>query len=353
MQIDLMRLQKSVKQWSSEREQLSKKIRQAHNSIRDISVFDNISLYDRMLKLPDLYDKSNHTEFVATLQAMLESCNKSVFYDLDKSDLEQIRDYKGAPPPLYFPPEFKLFKTYIHRGLPVVVGAEPGIGKTTFAINMMINAVIDKHHSLFFSMEMTKVQVWCKLYQVYKKKYLNERITFTSVLEIIRKGDELIEWPKIQEFVKDYQKYIHIIDLDELSAGQMVAIYEHCADKIGKNPEFVFIDYVQLVSPEQSIMRSTIREQVMATSRILKSKSKRTGSVFIELSQVDDKGRTNESRELEKNAGMKVILERDIDDDTGEMSDTVKIRVKKNRFGKVTMSEVKFDGETGSIGEVE
>lgn len=77
----------------------------------------------------------------------------------------------------------------------------------------------------------------------------------------------------------------------------------------------------------------------------VKSKQK----VGILISQLNDDGKTAESRQFEKDAGQWVVIERKYDDKTDTFSDEVVIRFKKGRRTGTGRVVCHIDGGSGAF----
>jgi replicative DNA helicase len=333
-----------------ERDGLNKSIQKASVQLKKDQLLDNPMLYDRMLELPDLYDSGQMQRCGEICQAIADTVKSTLVYDT-RPAIEIIKERKAKmEKPMLFPHEFGFSKLPIHRGFPIVIGAGTGVGKTSFSANMAVAAAMNEETTLFISLEQDIIQLWLKLFTVYQKKYKRKTYSFNSVSEIVRLSHKYPdEWKEFEEFVNEFSKYIELVDMDNMTASQIISRYEMAVDKFEKNPDYVQIDYMQLISPEGK--NQEIRLSLIETSRLLTAKAKSSGSVIIEYSQINDKEDFAESGEMKKAASIAMILRRNEDKNTGEKEASVTLAITKSRFTQCMSSTIKFDGVSGAIGE--
>ena len=88
------------------------------------------------------------------------------------------------------------------------------------------------------------------------------------------------------------------------------------------------IDYIQLVPPDRE--RDSRQEDVAATSRALKLLARELKSVVVACAQINDKGESRESRQIENDADMLIRIGAPDPESCGPVV-TVQLAVKKNR----------------------
>ncbi len=163
----------------------------------------------------------------------------------------------------------------LHGSELVLIAARPGMGKTSFALNIAQNAAIDSHATVaIFNLEMSGIQL------------VNRMLASEAMInsESLKKGnikDE--EWEKIGEAVEVLsQANIYIDDTSTITVSEIAA---RCRKlKMEKELDLVVIDYIQLMSSNR---KGVSREQEIADiSRNLKILSKELNIPIIALSQL-------------------------------------------------------------------
>lgn len=332
------------------RDELNKDIQRIGFDLKRKELYDNLSLYDSMMNLPNLYDKGDFGAILNKCQAIVDSLKSSMQFAKQKPAIEIIADYENEPAPMTFPREFNLHNIYVHRGLSTAVGAAPGVGKSTFAANLVLSAaIIENQTAIVNSMEMTILQFWTKLFQIYLFKFKNEDYTFNAILGAIRDKKKYPElWKRYSDFVIEFEKKILVVSNEYLSGNQMCGLLERLSDRWGKYPDWWVIDYIQLSSPEK--FTGDKRESLIETVRLLNQKSKMTNVATVLLSQINSLEKYAESAEIENGAGIGILLRRKKVKDSEEKEASVDIVIRKNRFGRTMKVNVPFHGSSGSIG---
>lgn len=164
----------------------------------------------------------------------------------------------------------------------VILAGRPGMGKTSVAVNMLLNAGILGIRGMFFSLEMPEEQI------VQKMLSAQSGVPYWKIRE--RKCD-----PFEMEYLTDaYEKVKDIVSLIDGSTN--ICIEEIKAKVIAENTKaplsFVIIDYLQFIKP--SAGHGTRDQEIGHITRTLKGIAKDLNIPVIALAQL--------SREVEKRA---------------------------------------------------
>ncbi len=174
----------------------------------------------------------------------------------------------------------------LHGSELILIAARPGMGKTSFAMNIAQNAAISTGITVaVFNLEMPGIQI--------ANRMLSSEAMVSS--DALKKGnikDE--EWEKIGEAV-DVLSHANIY-IDDTSAITVAEICARCRKlKIEHNLGMVIIDYIQLISSKGG---NRSREQEVAEiSRSLKVLAKELNIPIIALSQLN---RSVEKRDVKE-----------------------------------------------------
>lgn len=225
----------------------------------------------------------------------------------------------------------------LQRGELIIVAGRPGIGKTSFALNIAENiAVKAKLGVVVFSLEMTGVQLVQRMISSFAK------VDQTSM----KRGDlSYDEMDKIYEAVSTLKhSQIYIAESPGINVIDLRARVRRLKDQLG-DLGLVVIDYVQIMSGlgENRTNRS---QEIAEISRSLKSLALELNVPIILLSQLnrDVEGRPDkrpnisdlrESGALEQDADIVLLLYRDdyYNPETSQQKGKAELNIAKNRSG--------------------
>ncbi len=238
----------------------------------------------------------------------------------------------------------------LRPGQMIVVGARPGVGKTSFALNLMVNAAAKSHATVaFFSLEMSKVEIAQRLLSAQAR---------IGLMDIRSANIQDNQWPQILEATKDLSQLDILIDD---TPGTTVTEIRAKARRMLHNKEkaIVIIDYLQLLSsPEGGRQSDSRATQVSEMSRGIKIMAKDLGVPVIALSQLnrqvtDRKGQRpqlsdlRESGSIEQDADIVILLDRSMTDEEAERDDrpdkdVTEFIIAKNRSGPLAIVPLMF-----------
>jgi len=187
----------------------------------------------------------------------------------------------------------------------IIIGSRPSIGKTSLALSMATNiAIKNKIPCGFFTLEMSAISLMQRI--ISAESRINSNSLRTGLLKgkdferIIKDAGRIYDAPLIFQDTPS----IPLLDLRSL-ARRMVSKHK---------VEIVFIDYIGLVSPENS--KQDRHEQISQISRSLKALARELNIPIVVLSQVgrQSEGKTpsladlRESGALEQDADVVLLL---------------------------------------------
>ncbi|MDR2602582.1 MAG: replicative DNA helicase [Spirochaetaceae bacterium] len=227
----------------------------------------------------------------------------------------------------------------------IVIGARPSLGKTALALNMAMNAAIkNKTPVAFFSLEMSDIALGLRMLSAEAhvdsmslKTGFMDSATYNS---ITMAAGNLYELP------------IYIIDQPNMKLFDLQSSAMRL--KAEKNIGIIFIDYLQLIVPENS-GRMKDYEQVTEISRSIKGLAKSLDVPIVALSQVGRPSEGNRpslaslrgSGSIEQDADVVIFLHREriTDKPQGDKqpeSLETELIVAKNRNGAVGECKLAF-----------
>lgn len=237
----------------------------------------------------------------------------------------------------------------LRPGQMVVVGARPGVGKTSFALNLCVNAAAEGASVAFFSLEMSKIEIAQRLLSAQAK---------IGLMDIRSANIRDNQWPQILEATQDLSKLDIMIDD---TPGTTVTEIRAKARRMlhGKEKGLVIIDYLQLLSAPAGTNRNDNRATIVGDmSRGIKIMAKDLGVPVVALSQLNRvvEGRTGkrpqlsdlrESGSIEQDADIVILLDRSMTDEEAERNDrpdkdVTEFIIAKNRSGPLAVVPLMF-----------
>ena len=288
-------------------------------------------------------DSSALTPLSSSMVETLTNLQKISGPDADK--------YKGIPT------GFRLLDTVLTglgRGDLVILAARPGMGKTSFALNVALNvAKSEKKTVAMFSLEMSREQLATRLLSS-EACVENTRLVTGSLRET--------DWEKIAAAAGVLNRVdIRIDDNPMLSVADMNAKCRRI-DSLG----LVVIDYLQLMTSASGGRSGENRQQVVSEmSRMLKVMAKELNVPVICLSQLsranekrDDKrpmlSDLRESGAIEQDADIVMFLYRDdYYNEDSEKRNIAECIVAKNRHGETGKVELRWMPEYTTFATLE
>lgn len=245
--------------------------------------------------------------------------------------------------------------TGLNRTDLIIVGARPGMGKTSFALNIARNAAIQSKKTVcFFSLEMTRDQL--------AQRMLSNEASIES--EKLRTGELTTdEWTRlVQAGTQLSQASIYFDETPGITVPEMKAKLRRVN---GGKVDLVVIDYLGLM---QSARKTENRvQEVSDITRNLKAMAKELGVPVVACAQLsrgtETKGKSHkpaladlrESGSIEQDADIVMFIYREnyyrseTEDNVSpeDMPDPNKaeIIVAKNRHGSVDTVELYWDGK--------
>ena len=158
----------------------------------------------------------------------------------------------------------------------IIIAGRPSMGKTAFAIQLMLNIASQNIPVLFFSLEMGKVAISMRMVSClsgYSKDYIENNDLSNYELDLINKAiDKFASYP------------IFIDDTPALSIYSMRSKIRRFKQKYGI--KIVFLDYIQLCRGEEKQIGNK-NDYIGSVSSMCKQCAKEFEIPFIALSQLN------------------------------------------------------------------
>ncbi|HHT44641.1 MAG TPA: replicative DNA helicase [Fastidiosipila sp.] len=223
-----------------------------------------------------------------------------------------------------------------------VLASRPGVGKTSFALNIAHNAVRHGHTTAIFSLEMSKEEIGTRVLVAESK------VPGTTLERITPKHEDA--WTRIADALNDLLPVP--LYIDDRSGATVVEMQAKCKQLQLEQGglDLVIVDYLQLMSGSgREGGRSENRQQEISDiSRMLKLMARELGVPVIALSQLSRAGTQSKRRPMLSDLRESGAIEQDADvvmflypleasEDKEEAPDpinTVDLIVEKNRHGE-------------------
>lgn len=263
------------------------------------------------------------------------------------ADPETREDYIGVPCGIG---ELDKMITGLNKSDLIILGARPGMGKTSFALNIARNVAVNASKTVcFFSLEMTRDQL--------AQRMLSSEAGIKS--EKLRTGDlDPDEWTRLAQAGNHLsQAEIYFDETSTITVPEMKAKLRRM-----KKVDLVIIDYLGLMKSAKSTENRV--QEVSEISRNLKIMAKELRIPVIACAQLsrgtEAKGKSHrpalsdlrESGSIEQDADIVLFLYRDTyydseKDDDADRSDpnSAECIVAKNRHGEIGTVKMHWDGQ--------
>lgn len=232
----------------------------------------------------------------------------------------------------------------------IILGARPGVGKTSFALNITRNIAVNEGKTVcFFSLEMTRDQLAQRLLSneaAIPSEHLRDSLKMTDM-----------EWVRLAQASETLSKAnIYLDESSNITVPEMKAKIRRM-----KNVDMVVIDYLGLM--KSATIKENRVQEVSDISRSLKIMAKELNIPMLVCAQlnrgIEAKGTgkahkpgladLRDSGSIEQDADVVMFLYRnttpDDDDEYSEDPDTVECIIAKNRHGETKTIKLNWDGK--------
>lgn len=237
----------------------------------------------------------------------------------------------------------------------IIVAGRPGMGKTTWALNIATNNILAGKTVLIFSLEMTNEQL-------IKKIISSESgLSMDSLLTGNLTSDQWNKFNVIEDQLSKTNLYVY----DKSPITIETLINKTKAIQAIKDVDLIVVDYLQLLmtsnkAPSNSDSRAASMTYI---SNLLKGLAKDVGCPLISLSQLNRgvEARTDkrpvlsdlrDSGSIEQDADMVIMLYRQEYYDSLDTG-LAEVIIRKNRLGETGDFELAFDGSRSKFLDAE
>ena len=332
-------------------------------------VFDK-SVLRRLIDAADSIQKDAYSEG-DSVENVVDAAEQRIFeiaQNNEKRDFVHIKDVivqtygrlkelqeEGADEKLGLKTEFSdLDKVVVGfgKGDLVIVGARPGVGKTSFCLNLATNIAKKSGKSVcIFSLEMSNEQLVSRI--IASEALVDSQKMRTGKLEPR-------DWENIANAASTLSEAnIYIDDTTNISITAMKAKLRRV-----KNLGLVVVDYLQLMESEKGRKDGSRVNEIAEISRGLKIMAKELNVPLITCSQLSrgtekEKERKpmlsdlRDSGSIEQDADMVIFLSRDYYGNDPDKANTVDVIVAKNRHGELGTVQMSWLGQYTKFSSLE
>ena len=300
----------------------------------------------------EVINEFNQSQSIKSFETMLTDLNEvSMISATDETSTKKIVDEFVEE--LYSDEPKKVIKTgyplmdYKIGGLEptqlVVIAARPSVGKTGFALQMMLNIAKQGYKTSLFSLETTGVAILERMLST---------ITGIELKRIKQKAD--LTYDDLTKLTKGASEILKLgIDVNSQSNVSTQEVRKQAMKNKDKQ-QVIFIDYLQLMQTDSKLDR---RNGIEKISRDLKIIANETGAIIVLLSQLsrgvesrnDKRPMLSDMKEaggIEADASLAMLLYRedyynqDEEDELGKS--IVECNVAKNKDGETGVIEFEY-----------
>ena len=257
---------------------------------------------DAEKKIFEISKKKQHQDIIRVAELADQKIKLLDEYQNSTSELSGI-------PTGYF--AFDQMTGGLHGSDLMILAARPAMGKTAFALNLAISVAKQNKHVLVYSLEMGNEQLFDRILSIMA------RIRLKSLKDNMLKKEEMFKMGEIFGEITEMPLYIS----DSASVNMMELKSTARRLKSEGKLDFLLIDYLQLINPQEGYRKSR-EQEISEISRSLKLLAKELNIPILTLSQLsrgveqrNDKrpmlSDLRESGAIEQDADLVMFLYRD------------------------------------------
>lgn len=246
--------------------------------------------------------------------------------------------------------DFDRFFDGFQKGHLTIIGARPGVGKTSFMLNLVINQIFQNKTKIgIFSLEMPALSI------AEKMVFIRARIDYRNAKSGVIQPTQFNE---LYGAVKAFAG--HCVLIDDTAKINIYTLTNRIKHWIDSNQvQIVFIDYLQLISATDR--NRSKYEQITEISQQLKIIAKEADIPIVCLAQLnrnavatkDTKPRVSDLRDsgaIEQDADEILLLDCPSLETPTEKPGLLMVNIGKNRFGQTGDFQLVFEKNTGFMG---
>ena len=310
------------------------------------------ALVDVLRSLPERAYDELRRDFLEVLTHELSPAGKAYTSEELVEEFSEVLSRPGGSSFLTGFSSLDRLISYRGGALYVVLAARPGMGKTSFLLNMLLRNAAEGRRVLFFSLEMSRQEI------MYRVASILSGVPLTRIREGYMTEEEA---DSVRTALGVFASYDFRVVDDPAVGLDGVMVLSRLS-----SPDLVAIDYLQLVEPD-SRLRMDRREVVTEVSRGLKFISRSLDVPVVAVAQLSRRPEERadrrpqladirESGQIEQDADLVVFLYREEyyrRQVPPELAGIMEVNVAKQRQGPTGIVKMHFDGSTQRLSEIE
>ena len=241
-----------------------------------------------------------------------------------------------------------------------ILAGRPGMGKTSFALNLCENAVRENGSGvtvLFFTLEQRSEEIMTKMLSAISEVPFGKLKTH----RLSPKEEEQIS--DATESIREYLPNFIVMNPDGLAINDLVHTVKQ-VKRVHGRLDLVVIDYIGLMQPESERRWQSRTLEIAEITRGLKNLANHEEVPILALAQLnrnadsrtDQRPRLSDLRDsgsIEQDADMVMMLHRETAERNDPNYNKVKLLVAKNRHGALGTIHLEFHDEITVFDEIE
>ena len=356
-------MDKTAKEIRKEMDALQAQLKYVELSEKNESLKNDIVVQDYIDDLKKSFAVGQYDDARNLAAKLFRSLGSTVVTQIELNAQKHLDGYKSKSETIRMPESWGFVDSFspvgavkhgieLERGLPYSIGARPGVGKSSVAINLAYHYVqecLDKNYRvLVMTNEMKVGQLWVKMRQVDLARKMQERKSFMVAKDWVRYPDKFPEqYAEMQGMIKQMEPRLCMTSVRKMQAESICLVIDEAKNYFGRYPDVVMLDYLQRV-PRDAKYKTDARLAMVDTMQMLTEKMGDTDGVMFIFSQLNKEGGFKESEIPEEESGIAWEISREKLTD-GSLSARMEWRIKKSRISPYFKLKVPFDDESGSI----
>lgn len=318
--------------------------RRVQQAIEDLNfgLFDNVN--DLREKLQEVLNEIDSQPDDVVADGEKSAANWLAWIQMVQQDLGNALVTSG------FPSLDRMLGGGFFRSGFYVIGARPGMGKTTLALNMANRIARSRKRVLFVSLEMDGNQITAKRLAIWTGLPYNALYTGRLNDEDLNAVGPALEWFRELPF---YTSDSGIYTVSDLAKHSISGLYD-----------VIFVDYLGIMTPEAEDAQRTKYEQISNLSKSLKALAKQAKIPIIALSQLNRESASKSNKRptlaelrdsgaIEQDADGVILLHREgyYSEEKPE-TEKIELILAKNRHGETGTLLLTWWARSGQITEI-
>lgn len=321
-------------------------------------------LADKVDDMQTFFYQGEYAKAREAAAAVWKGLNLESAISADSDWRKHLKDYRSTGSLIKMPKEWGFRRggpeepdreLELERGLSYVIGARPGVGKTTAGVNLAYYYAKRKAESglkvLYLTNEMKPGQVWAKFRQVDlrhgNRSPIPKKQPFMFVKNWVRYPENFeTEHRLICEMCQELSENLLMYSVRRMPIEDIGMVINDSANVFGKNPDIILLDYIQRVPRSRGFVDARLGTIHIAQS--ISEIALDMDAVFFVFSQMNKDGGFKESESPEEEAGVAWEISRP-EDSEGALQPWVDWRIKKSRISAYFSTRVSYDDVSGTI----